>query len=266
MKRPLMVMMLVIMMSVAVLSGCINVDKYSEDFDAEYDANANTLITVFTFNGDINVVTWSEDKVDLHAVKTSWKSEDDLKDIDIEVTELNDTIEIEAVYPTIDHDAKVSFTIKVPSYVRVSSLRTSNGDIQLTGTKGNATVSSSNGDVTVKDVDGFVGASSSNGDVKVTGTSGVGDVSSSNGKVEVEVRAIAGDTKISSSNGRVIAHIDQELNADLTVRSSNGDVDVHDLSLTDKATEEKRITGKIGTGGPDLEVYSSNGDVDVHKL
>jgi hypothetical protein len=234
----------------ALLTGCISNDIVTEDFSGEYNTNDNTTLIVKNSNGDIRITTYEGDTVKLDAEKrVSENHKDELDKTEINVTEVDNEIVIETIYeePSKTH-ATVNMVLKVPEYVNVESVRSSNGDI------------------TVRNVKGYPTVSSSNGDVDMRGTTGISEVSSSNGDVTVEVFSLKEDVSISSSNGDVVVYILLSLNATIDMQTSNGRALVSGLSLDTTLDEDKHITGTMNGGGHKVEIHSSNGDVELKKL
>jgi hypothetical protein len=262
---------LLLIMGILVISastGCFSTDMVTEDFSGDYDANENTTLKVTNSNGDITIMVWDGEKVKLEGEKrVSENRKDELDTVEINVTEENDEIVITTIYH--DEDKKhvtVNMEIMVPEYVKVESVKSSNGDIKIIDTLGDTFAESSNGDVTIKDVDGYVNAHSSNGDLDIRGTTGISDMSTSNGDIYVEILDIQGDVSISSSNGKVVAYILPTLECTIDMDTSNGDVSVSGITLDTTVDEDNHIKGTLNGGGHKIELQSSNGDVELKKL
>jgi hypothetical protein len=253
---------------ISATTGCFSSDMVTEDVSGEYDANENTTLKVTISNGDITVTVWDGETVKLDAQKrVSETYKDELDKTEINVTEENDEIIIKTIYQDEDKNhVTVNMEIMVPEYVRVESVKSSNGDLKITDVVGDVFAESSNGDVTIKDVDGYVKAHSSNGDLDVRGTTGISDMTTSNGDIYVEIFDIKEDISIDSSNGKVIVYILQTLQCTVDMDTSNGDVLVSGITLDKTVDEEKHIKGTLNGGGHKIEMHSSNGDVKLHKL
>jgi hypothetical protein len=157
-------------------------------------------------------------------------------------------------------------TIKIPEFVNIDKIFSSNGDITILGGTGNATIHSSNGDIDIMAVEGYVQASSSNGDIDIEDTWGVNDITTSNGKINVEIFDFHKNISISSSNGDITLFINEYLNADLVLSTSNGEITTKNLSLNITKEEENYLSGEIGGGGNLINIYTSNGDIHLKKI
>ena len=266
MKKQLLIVGMALMLLVVGLSGCVG-PQTTDYFNGEYEANENTVLKATTLNGQIEIYAWDGDNVSFNAVKKSSFGQEELDNVEINVIESENQIEIEAKYigqrtttPSVD------MNIKVPRNVTVDSATTSNGAVQISGTKGNTSTHSSNGAIIIEDVDGYVKASTSNGNIDIQGTTGVDDLETSNGRIYAEIFDFKDDIDIRSSNGRITVYINPSLNADIDMTTSNGQISISGLSLNITISEEKHKVGKLGDGGNKLNIHTSNGNINLYKL
>ncbi len=238
---------------IAITAGCVDPDKYTEEFDGMYGTNEDTVLTVKNRNGNIDVTRYSGDQVDLHVDMES-PSQDRLDELDIVVTEEDGDIDIEAKYSGNRNEPSVDMTIKVPHGVFIERLVTSNGNVN----------------VEYDDLEDDVNIASSNGNIRVNiGNDLKGDLTAdtSNGNIEVTVgNDLQANLTASTSNGNIEVHIGPDQNADLMMTTSNGKASIHDLTVTLTLDEEKVKEGTIGTGGPKITMTSSNGNLDIYKI
>ena len=266
MKKQLLTAGLTILLLAIGLTGCLG-GQYTDYFDEEYEADENTVLKVTALNGQIEIYTWENDTVSLNAIKRSAISKEELDNIDIEVDESGNIIKIETLYigqritqPSVD------MNIKVPNYVIVDTVKTSNGAIIIEDVKGNITADSSNGAITIKNVDGFVSATTSNGKIEVTDTTGIKSLHSSNGIINTEIYDFQQNISISTSNGRITVYINHLLNADIEMETSNGQITITGITLNLTTNEEKHKQGTLGDGGNKISIKTSNGDIKLYKL
>ncbi len=250
----------------SLLSGCVG-PQISEFFNEEYSANENTIIRVTTINGQIEISSWDGDTVKVDAVKKTRIGQEELDLTEITVDESNDILEITVEYtgsrvttPSVD------LNIKIPSNVTVETATTSNGQVIINGVKGDIQAQSSNGGIFIEDVDGYVSASTTNGQIDIESTTGVGDISTSNGRISVEISDFQQDIKIETSNGRIQVYVNPDLDADLEMTTSNGDISISSLSLNLTTSEDKYKAGTLGLGGNLIDIETSNGDIELYQL
>ena len=266
MKKQLLIVGLTLVLLAIGLTGCLG-GHYTDYFNEEYEANENTVLKITTFNGQIEIYTWDNDTVSLNAIKRSTISREELENADINVDESYNKIEIEVLYtgqrttqPSID------MNIKVPSYVTVETVTTSNGAIIIEGVKGNITTDSSNGAITIENVDGYVAATSSNGRIEVTGTTGIKNLHSSNGLINTEIFDLQEDITISTSNGGITVYINPSISADIEMETSNGHITISGITFNLITDEEKHKEGTLGAGGNKISIQTSNGNIRLYEL
>ena len=266
MKKFYIIVGIVVIFLVGGLSGCFG-PQTTDYFNEEYATNENTVLKATTLNGQIEITVWDGDTVSLNAVKKSSFGQDELDNIEINVIESENQIEIEAKYigqrtttPSVD------MNIKVPRNVTVDSAKTSNGAVQISGTKGDVKATSSNGAIIIENVDGYVSATTSNGRIEIKGTTGIKDLKSSNLGIYAEVYDFQENISISTSNGGITVYLNPSLNVDIEMTTSNGLISISGLSLDLTISEEKHKVGKLGEGGNKLDVHTSNGNINIYKL
>jgi DUF4097 and DUF4098 domain-containing protein YvlB len=263
---------LVILISVVILltisfCGCLN-SRSTDYFNEDYYVEENTILSVSTVNGQIEIIGWDEDYISFNAVKKSNFGRDELDLVKIDVNQDEGEIDIEAYYigdrasqPSVD------MNIKIPSFVFVDMVSSSNGAIDIFNVKGDLKASTSNGGIFINGVEGYVTASTSNGRIEIEDTDGVYDLTSSNLGINAEVYYFLEDIEISTSNGAIELYINPSLNANLDIRTSNGFITVDDdLDLIISLSEDKHKTGQLGFGGNNIDIHTSNGNIRIYKL
>jgi DUF4097 and DUF4098 domain-containing protein YvlB len=240
------------------------------------------------FGDDITVQTGGDGQVHLLAEKTAWGSgEEDaqemLKRLTVVVEQTGNKIKITVQQP-VEVNAlhigpvggTVKFTITVPKAANVT-LRSSNGDLSLTGTTGAADLQTDFGSVSLADVKGVVQVHSNNGSVdarnigagdQVTLTSEFGNItvkgldgsdvtlSSTNGALEAKGIQASGLLKAESDFGSISLSDCQAKQVD--IQSQNSKVTLENLNV------EGKLTVKSEFGDASLtKVDASSYDIDT---
>ncbi len=265
MKKQFLLIGIILVLIAVGLSGCFG--QATKEFKNEYESDENTILQVSNINGPITITPWSGDTVVVDATIRSSIGESELNNIQIEVTENNNLIDIVTKYlGSGSVQVSTDMNINAPTYVTIDSVTTSNGEVKISGIKGNITAHSSNGAIIIKNVNGYVDASSSNGRVEIKDTTGIVNVHSSNGDIYTEVFNFKENITISTSNGKISVYINPALNANIDMTTSNGRVSTSGLSLDLTITEERHKEGKLGNGGNNIIITTSNGDINLYKL
>ena len=160
MKKQLSAIGLILLITIG-LSGCLG--QATKEFNNEYESDENTILQITNINGPIKITKWSGNTVVVDATMRSNIGESELDNIEIEVTENNNLIDIVTNYlGSGSVQVSTDMNINAPTYVTIDSVTTSNGEVRISGIKGNITAHSSNGAVIIQNVNGYVDASTSN--------------------------------------------------------------------------------------------------------
>jgi hypothetical protein len=125
-------------------------------------------------------------------------------------------------------------------------------------------VRTQNGSVRVQDIRGRVEAAATNGAISVEGLSGSLDATIVNGRMRVDVAEVAGDLKMSSTNGSIRVDLPADVKADLDAEWVNGGVDVDSaFGVPRPASSARQLTAQLNGGGPRISVSTVNGGVRI---
>ncbi len=238
--------------------------------------------------GTIEIVGEDRDDIDVDVVKQSSSVRSDLDELSVETEHANGTLEIRTEWAGesgwMESEPSVDLTITVPETFPVSRVGSVVGSAEIRNVRGELAIESTTGSITARDVDGSIDARSTTGRIElrdVTGTvtarttvgrveirdvGAVGDIDTNTGRIEVDVPAIDGDTRISSTTGRVEAAIAADLDAELRASTGTGRVEYDELELTDEDSARLQVNGRLGEGGPSLLIETNTGRVKLTQL
>jgi len=238
---------------------------------------------VDSFNGPVTVSTWDRNEYEVKAVikargfsqnEADQNLEKMMVSLSKDVVGGRQQLILKYDYPnTLNPPYSVEVAVKLPASSEIDlSLRSSNGDIALTGISkgGTISLSSSNGRFTFTNVfaDTITG-STSNGGIEGRVEAGVMEVSTSNGRIVLTIAGtVSGSYDLSTSNGLVEISAPSSAGYRLTAKTSNGAIDfsLPNLSYSKDVKTEKSAQ----TTGYDafavkiiLDVSTSNGNVKM---
>ena len=152
----------------------------------------------------------------------------------------------------------VSFEIYTP--VQTScNLKTSDGDIRLSGLNTNQKCSTSDGDILVKKVNGNIDLHTSDGDINCYGIIGDMEMETSDGDIDAE--GLQGEIQIVTSDGDIL--IKDALGA-IFANTSDGDIIANDCSGSITAsTSDGDIRGNFLKVTNKLSFITSDGDINI---
>lgn len=262
---------------------------------------AGGTLRVFTPNGKLTVLPATDGRVAFRGEKDVRNAE--IEDIAFQVIRSRDGVTICALFTEDDECTErgvrsdgrsgrwwrnrrmlVDVTVHVPRGVKLHA-GTGNGEVNVDGVGGEATISTGNGRMRISNVSGELEASSGNGAVFIERTTGPVHASSGNG--DVTVRASRGPITVSSGNGDIDVSMEElHLEGDMEFTTGNGSVRVTvpdgfsgDLSadtgnghfVTDfpmtlqERFREGHVRGTIGAGGRRVRLSSGNGRIELRK-
>ena len=266
--------LVIILVSVASLSGCISGKKIYETTNEEYEVDENTILEVYNINGEVKISGYDGDKILLKILKFTNKifGEDEFEKVQINVNEIDNRFIIETEYleQVASVRVAVSLELQIPNYVTVENVETLNGAIYLSDVKGDVKSDVKNGLISICGVDGYVQATSANGAINIKDTTGVNSVSTINGALNVDINDIKQDIEITTTNGDIQVSINPGLNADLEVKINSiaGFIYLNDLLpyLNLTINTDRLVVGTIGEGENKIYIDLTTGIINLHTL
>jgi len=234
---------------------CDNYDSDRERFcevrDFTLKAPQQRLYIDGRDNGGVSFYGWDKNEVLVRALiqgtgDTRAEAEAMAKDIKIET----DGDRVRAEGPTSRRHAwwSVSYEVYVPRKANLDA-DTHNGGISVEGVEGKMDLRAVNGGITLREVGGDVRAETTNGGVNalLSGTSWKGE-----------------GLDLSTTNGGVGLEIPRGYNANLETGTVNGGMNI-DFPITVQGIIGRRITTKLGSGGPRVRAMTTNGGVRIRE-
>ncbi len=289
------------------LTGCefedmVNSDRYKQDFQLKYPVKSGGKLTVETFNGGVEVISWEKEEVEINGVK-SCGSEEALSRIQVNGQQNGNDLSVVARRPEGRGNCGVRMVIRAPKKMGIDGIRTSNASVRVENMVGDARLTTSNGSIKVRSLEGKLEARTSNagvdlaqvigdvmvrtsnGSITVEGVEGAFDAEtsnaslkgsiaklaagralrarSSNGGIDLALPEYAGQAMdVETSNATITLRLPSGANAEVRATTSHGDVS----SEFGGERAKDRWEGKLGNGGSVIRLETSNGNVRLQKL
>jgi DUF4097 and DUF4098 domain-containing protein YvlB len=240
-----------------------------EEFSKVLPLSPQGTFSLKNVNGDVTVMTWKEDKVEIKAVKKTRKASENLAKVKIEVAESPNSVSVDTIYPKRNNTGvSVTYDIKVPEGVHLEDVSTVNGDVAASGPFGRFSGSTVNGKVSVENSAGDLRLSTTNGNVEARNVKGKINAETTNGSIRLELNGLTGEIKAETTNGGITLALSgiTELNALLEAETVNGGIDV-DFPISFQSLQKSKhsLKGQIGQGGPRLSLETVNGSIHLTK-
>jgi DUF4097 and DUF4098 domain-containing protein YvlB len=229
-----------------------------ETEEMSFDVNPGARVSLENVNGDILIVGGSGDQVQLVAHKKAGKQEymDELKII---VDADEDYVRIETRHPKSeggwfkwgnDSSGSVSYELMVPTGIKLD------------------TISTVNGDVNIEAVSGLVKAETVNGSLEAVGLEGDVNLETVNGSVKAEFDELGEGQRVSAEavNGKIVLVIPADTSARVNAETVNGSINAEDFGLEpEKGFVGRDLSGDIGGGDARISLDTVNGSIRISK-
>ena len=261
-----------------------------------YKVDGKQRIVADTFNGTVDVLTGASDKVEIKVTKRTGgpsqeDAEDDLENIEVrlEQTDNQIAVRVRSVNPKPFVNRGAAIEIQVPEgstldlrttngkiaavgLVGDTVAHTSNGGIQVQGSRGTLDLETSNGSIATEGGVGKISTKSSNGAIDIVSSNGVVDAHTSNGHINYRGKLVAGDHVLSTSNGNVIVQLPADAAFKLQARTSSGQITSEFAGDSESPAKKKKsnksqLSGTFGgrQTSASLDVHTSNGNIEIKQ-
>jgi len=228
-------------------------EELREVFHQTYPLTRQGRVSLDNLNGNVRVVTWDRDEIQVDAVKHS-KKQEDMDRVKIEVNARADRIRILSKYSDSkprqgrNDSASVDYVLTVPKQCRLDKVSTVNGGVEI------------------ENVGGDVEAGSVNGPVTASGLAGEVELSTVNGPLKAGVVELKKPVSLKSVNGSVTLAVPANANANVSADTLNGSIN-NDFSLKPKThfPVGKSLDGKLGEGGSKIKISTVNGGIHLDR-
>ena len=212
-----------------------NSDRFREDFQYSYDLKPGGRVSVDTFNGSVEVLSWEKNTVQITGSKYAARQED----LKIETKADSGSVQLRTVHPMSRRgNMGAKYFLRVPQRVDLETIHSSNGTIRVEDIEGNVRLETSNGTIRMRKLRGRVDAKTSNGTIEGDDLVGEAVLRTSNGAIRID--RVQGGIEATTSNGSIHAAVSKpKPGQPLRFESSNGSID---LAIAELANNEVRAS------------------------
>jgi DUF4097 and DUF4098 domain-containing protein YvlB len=267
----------IVLLAVASL-GCgaaFNIGRFTaeEVVSQSFEVSGTPHVIVETFNGDIDVVIGADNTVKADVTKrgagsTQAAAQDDLKNIQVNMTQDKDTIHIIArrTNQALNiGNSGARAEVQVPAGA-VLDLRSSNGHLDVNGATGDVTARTSNGRIQITGSTGRFDLDTSNGSIEVKSDSALVTAQTSNGQIIFTGALAQGDHSFRSSNGKITLTLPASASFRVNADTSNGRVTSDFAVKQSGGSDEKHLLGTVGENpNISIEAHTSNSNIEIRQ-
>lgn len=223
--------------------------------------SAGSRLEVSNTNGDIEILTWDRDEIQIEAHKKVKSSDAErarkaFEALEIIIDETGTGVTIDTDHPRRgpswwgrDVSMSVHYTIRVPVQADLD-LGTVNGKVRVQGVRGELDLHTTNGGITVADAGGHVSARTTNGGIDV----------------ELDEVASGEDMTFSTTNGGITLLLPADTQATLTARTTNGGIHTDFPITIQGSVGRNRLEGDLNGGGGTIELRTTNGGIRIREI
>jgi hypothetical protein len=206
-------------------------------------------VAVENVQGEISVEGWDRAEVEITAAKIGSGQDDHLDGVRV-VTEVGiRSLKFRTVYPAhLKKAVRVNYRLRVPRQVRLSSLRTLEGNIA------------------VHDIEGSVDARTLSGNIEQMNVTGRVVARALTGSILVSVRALPVGTApllLDTVNGNVVLLLPPRANADLELSTVAGTIEGNYAFQISSIPGDSTRRTRVGLGGVTVSLRTVRGSIRV---
>jgi hypothetical protein len=291
-KMMFLTMLMIAVLALAACGANISLNPFTADetVTQSFTPDGTPRIVVEMFNGSIDVVTDSANTVKVDVVKrgggfSQQDAQDDLKNVEVTMTQDGDTIRVVAKRTDQRVDignSGASAKLRVPESAILDlhasnglitssgpvgdvQAQTSNGPIDVRGARGQLDLVTSNGPVTINGGSGTITAETSNGPIDMTADNATVNARTSNGPIRFSGSLAQGHSQLNTSNGSLVVTLPASAQFAVDADTSNAKI-TSDFAVTAQDFSDNRLRGTVGSDpGTTLELRTSNGPIELRQ-
>jgi DUF4097 and DUF4098 domain-containing protein YvlB len=230
----------------ATLSGSQELERA---WYGRYPLPAGGSVAVENVQGEVSVEGWDRAEVEITAAKIGSGQGNHLEDVRV-VTELGvRSLKFRTVYPPhLEEPVRVNYRLRVPRQVRLSSLRTLEGNISVRNVEGSVDARTLSGNIEQMDVTGRVVARALTGSILVS------------------LRALPVGTApllLDTVNGNIALLLPPRPNADLELSTVAGTIEGNYAFQISSIPGDTTRRTRLGLGGVTISLRTVRGSIRV---
>jgi DUF4097 and DUF4098 domain-containing protein YvlB len=252
------------------LATCTAMASSPQEWSKTYTITDRPNLRVETSDANIHVETWDQKTIEVRVVSQKWG----FGQSGLEVTDHQngDDVEIDVHLPRGIHvvsvgGRKVDVEVHMPREGK-ARLHTGDGEIRVTGLKGDLDVETGDGRAEFEGIDGTLRAHTGDGRIQARGRFDSLQLQTGDGRIEAE--ALAGSTigsgwEVRTGDGSVQLNLPDTFAADMELRTSDGHITLDTPLTVQGRYDSNRVEGKLNGGGGPLRVETGDGSIRIGR-
>jgi hypothetical protein len=268
------------LLAIVGTTGCVDIvgadfnNKVIEREDRHFAVAGKPDVNLSTFDGAIEIRTWSKPDVDV-TIEKHGQSKEAIADIDVKAEQSGDRIIIEiksrrtATGWNFGWSRGAKLIVSMPATGDVHA-HSGDGSIDVERLGGHIELTSGDGSIRGRDLSGAVNVSTGDGSITMDGKFAALRARSGDGSVRVRVApgsVASSDWNITTGDGSVTLELPDGFGAELDAHTGDGRIHLNDLTLTNVTGRIRRndARGRLGAGGPAVRVRTGDGSITLRR-
>ena len=252
--------------------GAASAPARADEWTKNYALSGKPEVRVTTNDGNVRVRTWERQEIEARVVTAGWRIADN--EVRVTARQTGDRVELEVRTPRGwnwswgDSRHSIQIELKVPREGTLQ-VNTRDGNIELSGVKGEMRLSTGDGKIDASGLDGRLVASTGDGHMRIEGRFDVLELKTGDGNIEA--RALPGSNlqagwNIRTGDGNVTLRLPTDIQAELDAHTGDGHITLDFPVTVSGSLSRSTIRGKINGGGAILSVHTGDGSIRLEKL
>ena len=233
------------------LSGCLVFSPYPRvrEFHKEMDLEENSSIYFENLQGDLEIIGWKKNKIEINAAKTGTDSQ--LRQTNIEIKKKEKSLFLKTYYPRGDIDnVFVDFELYVPEKVLFKEIKIEKGNLSSI------------------QVYGELKASIEAGNIEIEDFSGICEITTEEGYIVARIfeNKQGDDLNLKAANGDIQLYLPSKPNAQITAETHRGDI-ISDFTPEEKKKESLKMWKEtFDKGEAKINIETWTGKIIIKKI
>ena len=240
----------------------------ADDWNKQFTVTGKPEVAVQVDDGNIEVRTGAADRIEARVETRGWRISSD--EVRVEPTQSGNHLDLVVRVPR-EHFSFGNHSVRVTLVVPAEStmnLRTKDGNVTVSGVKGEQRISTGDGNLDLSGLDGSLVADTGDGNISAKGRFDLLDIHTGDGNIDADANSgskMKGGWTARTGDGNITLRLPDGFSADLDAHTGDGKVRADFPITTTGAFRENTVRGKMNGGGYLLQLQSGDGDLHIEK-
>lgn len=236
---------------VLIITGCQTFSNIPtvKKFHKKIDLQENSQIYFDNMHGDLEIIGWKKDTLEINAVKTGTDSQ--LRQTDIDIKKKGNNLYIKTLYPRADiRGVFIDYELRVPEKILFKEIKIIKGDLNSMQIYGELNASIEEGSIEIEDFSGICNAITDKGYIVA----------------RIFENKKNDDLNFKTTDGDIQLFLPSQLNAQIEAETRLGDISSDFLPEEKKGKSLKTWKEAFGKGEAKIHIKTWSGKIQIKKI